>query len=115
VSILLLAISAISGYVTFDRLQDLTFRFPDSSTNSERFVNGTVFTEEATTYQQRFPLLTKTDLVAKFGGTEFRERVWTAGSIHAASRKLLVSYVTTVVSICGAILCLLEIVLKKGK
>ena len=95
----------------------LTFGYPPGSTVVEH-IAGTELTAAAREYKEQNEGLSNAQLLAKFGGLQNKEEVWSAASVNHARRKLIVSYMVLVLSISAAIFSLTEGVLggsRRGK
>jgi hypothetical protein len=90
----------------------LAFEYPPGNTPVEH-IAGTELTQDAREYKQKNPNLSSSQLLAKFGGLENKDEVWTEESISKARTKLIGSYVFLVLAIAGAVFALTEGVLVK--
>jgi 4-amino-4-deoxy-L-arabinose transferase-like glycosyltransferase len=88
-------------------LATLTFTFP-SPDSPHSFVRGTQLSAQGEAYWARNPQKLVHEVVADFGGPEFRARVWTEASIQRASTILGVHYLVIVLGLASAIFCLTE-------
>ena len=109
----LIAIAATFFYLhNFDKL---TFKYPLDSDSQDLYIRGTEFTTDAEEYQKETPLLTASELVARFEGPNYKSRVWKSGSIRRARIILTINYVILVLSIASTIFCLVEGLLVRSK
>jgi hypothetical protein len=90
----------------------LTFEYPPGSTSVEH-IAGTELTSDAKEYKEKNYGISHSQLLAKFGGLENKNEVWSEESISKARTKLTGSYVFLTLSIAGAIFALTEGVLVK--
>lgn len=107
----LAVLGTVAGFVYRSELSARTFEYPPGASRAE-YIAGTELTEDASAYKAGNKSLTDSELVAKFGGIPFRDRVWPAPSRHHSATVLTGWYVAFVVSVFGAVFCLTEGLLK---
>jgi hypothetical protein len=102
----------LAGFVTavyfYQSLyRGLTFEYPPGDARS-LYVAGTELTPQASEYVSRHSGLSKGELLAKFGGLEGRQQVWSDESIRRASTELTLGYIIMVLALSGGIFSLTE-------
>jgi uncharacterized membrane protein YhhN len=102
-----LGLSIFSGFYYWSNLTNLTYPYPPANTVADH-IAGTEMTDRARKYQAEHPGVSKSQLVAKFGGLENVSQVWPDTSIERARTKLIASYVFLVLSVAVAIFVLTE-------
>ena len=91
--------AAIAYKKTYD---ELTFEYPPGNRQIEQ-IAGTIFTSHAEHYRDSHPGISNSQLLAKFGGIENKQKVWTFESIVMGRMKLITSYIVLILSIAGSI------------
>ena len=102
----LTAIAALAALFYFQSLERLTFRYPPG-TGEAKYIAGTELTPDAAKLIAANGF-TSPVVVAKFGGPEFKELVWTKESIQRSRTILISIYLFFVLSIAGAIFAFME-------
>jgi hypothetical protein len=105
VGMLLLATSLASSVIYTVILERYTFAYPPEGIRST-YVRGAGYTSAAARLASEG--LAPSAIVAKFGGLQNRELVWSPESLQRARAILLVSYLTMVLAIAAAVFCFLE-------
>jgi len=106
----LFVVCAVSGLAYKHELDQLTFPYPSDSDGAQ-YIAGTVPTQMAKPYFDKD--YSASQVVAKFGGPENKQLVWTQESINRAGMLLTTLYLVLVVSLAATIFSLTEIVLPK--
>ena|SRR2546425_843131 len=105
--LLVLAIVAVTSGVMYKGKRDrLTFSYPPDRITAE-YVAGIVPTSEAQQYFSKG--YSASEVVAKFGGMENRQRVWKSESINKAKMLLTVNYLVFVLSLAAAVFGFVEL------
>jgi len=111
-ALLIVSFAAALYYkATYDRL---TFEYPPGAQNAE-YIAGTELTPEAREYLGAHDGLSKSQLLAKFGGLENKNKVWPEGSVNKARNHLIAIYVVLVLSIATAVFSLTEGAFSKAR
>jgi heme/copper-type cytochrome/quinol oxidase subunit 3 len=113
-AIILFAGVIASAFIYKQKYDALTFEYPPGSTKAEH-VAGTELTQEAQLYQQEHPGISNAQLLAKYGGLEYKSRVWPEWSLRKARIWLVTSYLTLVLTLSGSIFALTEGALGKAE
>jgi hypothetical protein len=104
-------VAAAAALLYFYNLDRLTFGYPPE-TREVKYIAGTEYSHDAAKWiaDHNFSPseLELSDLVAKFGGPQYKELVWTKESIQRARMILITSYLLFVLSIAGAVFALME-------
>lgn len=88
-------------------LNRLTFAYPPESTKAE-YVAGVALSADAQKYLADNPGKTISEMLADYGGLEYRELVWSPDSQRKARMILLINYIAFVMTLATAIFCLSE-------
>ena len=102
-------VAAAAALLYFYNLDRLTFDYPPQ-TREVKYIAGTEYSRDAAKWiaDNNFSPADLPDLVAKFGGPQYKELVWTKESIQRARAILITSYLLFVLSIAGAVFALME-------
>jgi hypothetical protein len=103
----LFAISLVSALYYWSNLVNLTYEYPPGNATADH-IAGTELSARAKDYEAQHPGVSKSQLVAKFGGLENASQVWSEASINSARSRLIASYVLLVLAIAGALFVLTE-------
>lgn len=114
IAVVLAVVAAVSGFVYRSYLRTLTFAYPPGTIRAE-YIAGTVLTEYARQYLEKNPGLNNAAILAKFGGLDNHDLVWTPESRRHAATVLTAWYVVFIISVFGSIFCLTEGVLSPGQ
>ena len=106
-AVCLFVVAAGAAYYYKGIYDALTFEYPPGNRKAEH-IAGTELTPIASNYKQQHPDLSNSQLLAKFGGLQYKGKVWTEESVNSARRKLITSYVVLVLAIAAAIFALTE-------
>jgi hypothetical protein len=102
----LAAIALAAGLLYYRIRGELTFSYPPDNPQAE-YIAGTQYTSGAARFAVRG--LSNDQIVAKFGGLENRQLVWSPASTERASMILVSSYLLFVLSLAGALFSLAEL------
>ena len=103
----LTVVAAVTALFYLQCLDRLTFGYPPDRPEAN-YIAGTEYTPDAAKLIAANGLTPSGVLVAKFGGPQFKELVWTKESIQRSRAILISSYLLFVLSIAGAIFALME-------
>jgi hypothetical protein len=101
-------VCVFSGLAYKYELDRLTFPYPPDNAETT-LIGGNVPMPKAKPYFDDG--LSASQVLAKFGGPENKQLVWTEQSIRQASMLLTILYLTLIVSLAGAVFSLAEILL----
>lgn len=110
--IVLFFVILFAAYNYKSNYDNLAFEYPPGNSQVEH-IAGTELSQDAIDYKNEHPGLSNSQLLAKFGGLQNKERVWKKESISQAGTKLIGSYVFLVLVIASAIFALTEGVLSQ--
>jgi O-antigen ligase len=99
-------VAAAAALLYFHNLDRLTFGYPPERPEV-KYIAGTEYSPDAAKLVAANNF-TPPVLVAKFGGPQFKDLVWTTASIQRSRTILISSYLLFVLSVAGAIFTLME-------